>query len=125
LNALKIVKRNDINCFRIRTNHENALSRTPIYLDSDNSNDSFQNVKQKRKVGEKSLRNNSCSEDGPNLKLGESSPVKKKTKQSGKLAPIFTMGKKNCSTVTEDPEKVAARLAFLHSSVPESLRNQV
>lgn len=114
-------------CFRIKTNLENSLSRASLYLDSDNSNDSISNRKLKRKAGEKSLRHNSCSEDTTSLKLTESvsSPAKKKTKQSGKLAPIFTKGKKSSSIVIEDPEKVAARLAFLHSSVPESLKNQV
>ena len=50
-------------------------------------------------------------------------PQKKSDK---KLAPIFVMGKKaNPIKVIEDPAKAAARLAFLHSSVPQTLRNQI
>ena len=50
----------------------------------------------------------------------------KKAKSEKKLASIFIMGKKaNAIKVVEDPVKVAARQAFLHSSVPQALRDQL
>jgi len=50
-------------------------------------------------------------------------PQKKAAK---KLASIFIMGKKaNPIKVVEDPAKTAAKLAFLHSSVPQTLRDQM
>ena len=50
----------------------------------------------------------------------------KKAKSEKKLASIFIMGKKaNAIKIVEDPVKVAARQAFLHSSVPQALRDQL
>ena len=53
-----------------------------------------------------------------------------KNNKALKPAAIFCMGKKKCDRnniqeIVEDPEKVAARKAFLLSSVPQVLRNQV
>ena len=54
-------------------------------------------------------------------------PNKKRVgKSDKKLASIFIMGKKaNSIKVIEDPVKVAARQAFLHSSVPQTLINKM
>jgi hypothetical protein len=47
-------------------------------------------------------------------------------KAKAKLASIFVMGKKaNAIKVVEDPARVAARQAFLHSAVPQTLRDQI
>ena len=47
-------------------------------------------------------------------------------KSAKKLASIFIMGKKaNAIKVIEDPARVAARQAFLHSSVPQTLINRM
>jgi len=47
-------------------------------------------------------------------------------KAKAKLASIFVMGKKaNAIKVVEDPARVVARQAFLHSAVPQTLRDQI
>ena len=50
-----------------------------------------------------------------------------KQKQAAKkIASIFIMGKKaNPIKMVEDPAKAAAKLAFLHSSVPQTLKDQM
>ena len=66
---------------------------------------------------------NEASDDEVQVEKIVITPQKKSNK---KLAPIFVMGKKaNPIKVIEDPAKTAARLAFLHSSVPQTLRNQM
>ncbi|TRY69407.1 hypothetical protein TCAL_08890 [Tigriopus californicus] len=53
------------------------------------------------------------------------SPVKKQKKTGPNLAPIFIKGQKaNAIRVIEDPEKAAARRAFLMSSAPDVIRTQ-
>ncbi|XP_041364172.1 ATPase family AAA domain-containing protein 5-like [Gigantopelta aegis] len=57
------------------------------------------------------------------------SPRTKKTKPSGKLAPIFMKGGKpdefaNIPKQPEDPEKARLRKAFLMSGIPEELKKQ-
>lgn len=91
-----------------------------------------------RKIDHKrtiTVQGNDFSNDGP-LSNGEDddevriekivlSPVKKQKKTGSNLAPIFIKGQKaNSIRVTEDPEKVAARRAFLMSSAPEVIRTQ-
>ena len=63
------------------------------------------------------------TEDDDDSEIEELDLTPKKAKSKGKIASIFMVGKK--SNPPEDPEKVAARKAFLMSAAPEVCRVQM
>merc|ERR1719232_365374 len=85
-------------------------------------------VKKQRKLMEKLSQSQESSSSGSDFSDDEVSVekivVKSGKQPTGKLASIFTKGKKEIKPA-EDPAVVAARKAFLMSSAPDTLRSQI
>ena len=85
-----------------------------------------------KKNASKDVKNEECSDDD-DIKIDKVIKVTSTKPSNIKVAPIFQIGKSSSkakstcgSKITEeDPAKLAARKAFLLSSVPESLKDRV
>lgn len=87
-----------------------------------------------KKTASKDVKNEECSSsDDDDIKIDKVIKVTSTKPSNIKVAPIFQIGKSSskakstCGTkiTEEDPAKLAARKAFLLSSVPESLKDRV
>ena len=109
-------------------------SQMMMDLDDDDDEEEEERSNNKRKRGPKSGKKHRPESEEMIVDLQDSDDdvyiekvvITPQKKSKTKLASIFVMGKKaNAIKVIEDPARVAARQAFLHSSVPQTLRDQI